>query len=263
MNARWMRPGTRHIVVMLLLLASLSSTAQPRSELAPPPGFDPAEGQKRARALLSHLLAQRPDQDLTNSGMLKITDRADQTRSVPIRFEIHSGSTQWRNVYQAGSADAVAGERLVVVHEENAPDEYLLSSGPGERPRKISGNQLMVPFAGSDFWLVDLGLAFLHWPQQRVIRTQMRKSQNCDVLESTNPNPAPGAYSRVLSWIAINRPEEIVIVHAEAYDQRNKVLKEFDPKKLQKVNGAWQLEEMEIRNRQTRSHTRIEFELGE
>ena len=119
----------------------------------------------------------------------------------------------------------------------------------------------MKPFAGSDFWLVDLGLDFLHWPQQRVIRKQMRKNLFCDVLESTNPHPAPGAYSRVVSWIAVNRPEEIVVVHADAYDSNDKLLKEFDPKRVQKINGAWQLEEMEIRNRQAGTRTRIEFNL--
>ena len=117
----------------------------------------------------------------------------------------------------------------------------------------------MVPFAGSDFWLADLGLEFLHWPQQRVLKKQMRKGLSCDVLQSINPQAGPGGYSRVLSWIAINRPEDIVIVHAEAYDAQNKLLKEFDPKKVEKVNGLWQLEEMEIRNQPTGSPTKIEF----
>ena len=119
----------------------------------------------------------------------------------------------------------------------------------------------MQPFAGSDFWIADLGLEFLHWPLQRVLRIQMRKGQSCDVLQSTNPQPVPGGYSRVVSWIAINRPEDIVIVHAEAFDTRDKLLKEFDPKKVEKINGVWQLEEMEIRNRQTGTRTRIDFNL--
>jgi hypothetical protein len=41
------------------------------------------------------------------------------------------------------------------------------------------------------------------------------------------------------------------------------LLKEFEPKKVEKVKGTWQLEEMEIRNRQTGSRTRIEFNLKE
>jgi hypothetical protein len=120
---------------------------------------------------------------------------------------------------------------------------------------------LILPFAGSDFWAVDLGLDFLHWPEQRVLRKQMRKGLSCDVLQSINPQPGKDGYSKVLSWIAINRTDDIVIVHAEAFDAEGKLLKEFDPKKVEKVNGVWQLEEMEIRNRQTGTRTRIEFNL--
>ena len=48
---------------------------------------------------------------------------------------------------------------------------------------------------------------------------------------------------------------------AEAYDAKGKLLKEFDVKSLKKVNGQWQVEEMEICNVQTGSRTRLEFDL--
>jgi hypothetical protein len=82
------------------------------------------------------------------------------------------------------------------------------------------------------------------------------------VLESVNSQRLPGAYSKVVSWIAANRPEELIIVHADAFDAQGKLLKQFDPNKVQKVNGAWELAEMELRNRQTGSRTRIEFALA-
>lgn len=90
----------------------------------------------------------------------------------------------------------------------------------------------------------------------------MRKGQFCAVLQSINPHPVPGGYSRVVSWIGINHPDEIVLVHADAYDAQDRKLKEFDPKSLEKVNGAYQLESMEMRNVQAASRTIIEFDLG-
>jgi hypothetical protein len=78
----------------------------------------------------------------------------------------------------------------------------------------------------------------------------------CRVLESINPQPATNAYSRVVSWID---DESLGIVHADAYDVQNKLLKEFDAKKIKKIKGEWQLEEMEINNVQTGSRTQIEF----
>jgi YD repeat-containing protein len=116
----------------------------------------------------------------------------------------------------------------------------------------------MVPFAGSDFWVADLGLEFLHWPTQRVLRREMRHGQPCAVLESLNPRPAPTGYARVVSWVDTDNGG---ILHADAYDARGQLMKEFDPSGLKKVNGQRKLEEMEMRNRKTGSHTWIKFDL--
>jgi hypothetical protein len=113
-------------------------------------------------------------------------------------------------------------------------------------------------FAGSDFKVTDLGLEFFHWPAQKVLKHEMKRGQACKVLESTNPEPSTNDYSRVVSWIDNDSGG---IVHAEAFDAKGKLLKEFAPKEFKKVNGQWQLQEMEIRNVQTGSRTRMEFNL--
>ena len=117
----------------------------------------------------------------------------------------------------------------------------------------------MTPFAGSDFWLADLGLEFFHWPEQRLLRKEIRRGQSCSVLESVNPHPAPGAYSRILSWIDIDTDG---IINADAYDAQGKLLKQFAAKSFKKIHGEWELQEIEILNRQTGSRTSIEFNLS-
>ena len=118
----------------------------------------------------------------------------------------------------------------------------------------------MTPFGGSDFWIADLGLEFFHWPLQKVLpkTTNLKRGRDYTLLESTNPNPATNGYSRVLSWID---KETGGILEAEAYDFNGKLLKDFAPKSFKKVNGQWELQEMEIRNVQTGSRTRLEFDL--
>ena len=44
-------------------------------------------------------------------------------------------------------------------------------------------------------------------------------------------------------------------------DTANKLIKIFDPKNLEKINGQYELESMEIRNRKTGSRTILEFDL--
>jgi hypothetical protein len=50
-------------------------------------------------------------------------------------------------------------------------------------------------------------------------------------------------------------------VEAEAYDARGKLLKDFEPKDLKKVNGQYQVQSMVMENVQTGTRTRMEFDL--
>jgi hypothetical protein len=203
--------------------------------------------------LVAELLAQKPDQNSTNTGQVRIRDRGGKEIEIPARFEILSTPTNWLSIYEIlPSASRAAGEKLVVTHTDGQPNQYKL----GERT--LAPGETMVPFAGSDFWITDRGLDFLHWPRQRLLKKQMRHSKACSVLESSNPNPTAGAYSCVVSWITAEAPHGIV--HADAYDSRNELVKEFDPVNLEKIRGDYQLAEMEMRHRKTGSHTWIKFD---
>ena len=117
----------------------------------------------------------------------------------------------------------------------------------------------MIPFAGSDFWLADLGLEFFHWPEQNLKKQEMRRGRACQVLESINPKPSAGGYSRVLSWVD---SETHGLLRAEAYDSNGKLLKEFELKEAEKVNGQWKVSELQMRNTQTGSRTTLKFNFG-
>ena len=111
----------------------------------------------------------------------------------------------------------------MVIHTDGQPNRYELINGNDKKT--LTGEQLMVPFAGSDFWITDLGLEFLHWPKQQVLRNQMSHGRSCNVLESSNPQPTSNGYASIQSWIDV---ETGGIVHAEAFDARKKRIKQFD-----------------------------------
>jgi hypothetical protein len=248
--------------LLLFLVSTSACFAQRNAEPRPAP-LDPVEGAKQGRALVADMLAQKPDQNTTNTGSVRILDATGKERQIPARFEIFTTPTNYASVYEApfspGSQPSV---KLTVFHNSDQPNRYELldqasTGGTNSLAKVLTPEQLMAPFAGSDFWIADLGLEFLHWPSQRVVKSDMRHSKACKVLESINPTPAPGGYTRVVSWVMVERPHGIV--HADAYDAKGEVLKRFDPKSLEKVEGEYQLEEMEIRNLQTRSQTFIKF----
>src|SRR6266478_3648186 len=249
-----------HFLPALLFSAPVCLAQKEREQ---PPPLDPIVAEREARALVADLLAQKPEEDSAKAGLLKIRDAKGEERELPVRVEILATATNWLSVYETlAAAGGLGPMKLTVVHTEHQPNQYLLvargESGANTEAKRVVAHETMIPFAGSDFWLADLGLEFLHWPKQRLLAKEMRHSKSCDVLESTNPQPAPGGYARVVCWITIEGPHGIV--HADAYDAANKLLKEFDPKKLEKVNGQYQLESMEMRTRKTGSRTILEFD---
>jgi len=176
--------------------------------------------------------------------------------------------TNWLALYHTRGTNKDHAASFTVIHADNQTNEYRVAvfSGPSGDTNEFStlaGPQAMIPFAGSDFWLADLGLEFLHWPAQHLLKKELRSGQACYVLESRSPG-TNGGYGRVVSWLDIDSVRDAgqaAIVHADAYDAKGKLLKEFWPNEIKKVHGQWQLKEIEIRNVQTGSRTKLEFDL--
>ncbi|MBI3848882.1 MAG: outer membrane lipoprotein-sorting protein [Verrucomicrobia bacterium] len=226
-------------------------------------GAEPSKAEIEGRALVSDLLAQKPVENSEWRGILKIRGRDRQTTTIPITGRIIVEENGWKVVYATSATNKIGAEMLTVVRSTNAANQYLYAKAAADSalgaPRQLPGQEANLALAGSDFWLTDLGLEFFQWPVQRLLKKELRRGQSCDVLESVNPHPTTNGYVRVVSWIDIDTGG---IVHAEAYDQGKKLLKEFDPKEFKKVNGRWELQEMEIRNVKTGSRTRLEFDLA-
>lgn len=234
---------------------ALSVVAQKPTQLLP--GYlPPAQAAKEGRELAAEILSEKPAQNATNTGVMTMRDSKGRRTRVPVRFDVFDSGENWVTIYSAGSTKANYGS-IKVVRTADQPNQYFanVSLPPGSSGR-IPESQLMAPFApGSDFWIADLGLEFFHWPEQMLIKKEMKRSCSCNVLESINPRPAPGAYSRVVSWLDIDSTNGIV--YAEAYDLQGKKLKQFIPKKI----SHGQLAEMEIDNLQTDSRTTVDFDV--
>jgi hypothetical protein len=275
-------------VAVIILFAALGATAQTMNALSDAE----IQGRQLAQKILEQL-EQQPAANSTNTGVLKIRDAKANHYNVPVRIETVVNVTSWQVSYIATFSEEssqdwkIRCKILKIEHSMWQPNRYeqtdwsehgIKSNGVAVTIFELDANRKLVkqnstissatsaltendqftPFAGSDFWICDLGLEFFQWPTQKILKKEIRRSRGCTVLESTNPNPSTNSYSRVVSWID---GETLGIVHAEAYDANGKLLKEFDPKSFKKVNGQWELQEMEIRNVQTGSRTRLEFDL--
>lgn len=217
---------------------------------------DPIEGQQLARELRSVF----PAEEVIVKGTLRISRPGTEPREVPIESRVVIAGDRWSSIYSAKLPNGVM-ETLTVHHFTNAPNQYEWRRG--DAVEMLDGARATNSFAGSDFALLDLGLEFYHWPAQILATREMRKGQGCDVLES---RPAQiTVYSRVVSWIVqeSRRQGQPGLVMAEGYDPRGRILKEFEIKGLKEVAGQRQVSDMEMRNRQTKGATRLQFQFEE
>jgi hypothetical protein len=245
------------LISALLAVAAMDQPSQPIV-------LSPEQAVKEGRALADEMRSLKPTEMKTTTGVMSIR-RKKQFTQIPIQFVIQMTATNWMNEYRAMITNSVV--QVAILHADNQPNVYyqkhfaVVSNGiPVSAPTGglIKDKAILNPFADSDFSIADLGLEFLHWPDQRLLQKEMRRSRSCRVLESINPHPMAGGYSKVKSWVDA---ESDGIVYALAYDVNGKELKEFIPKDVSKVNGQWELEEMQIRNVQTDSSTTVKFTL--
>jgi hypothetical protein len=247
----------------LLLLSALLAIAamDPPSQ---PIVLSPEQAAKEGRALVDEMLSMKPEENASTTGKMTIrTERPKKFTQIPIKFYTVLTPTNWLSVYEATEPEGT--RKLTITHNGKNPGVYEMSFRSTNSIADVklgqsstSNNVEMLPFAGSDFSLGDLGLEFLHWPEQRLTQKEMKRSRSCRVLESINPHPIKGGYSKIKSWVDAQSDG---IVYALAYDVNGNELKEFIPKDFTKVNGQWQLEEMQIGNLQTKSTTTVKFDL--
>ena len=223
---------------------------------------DTAKMEAEGKALVQDLLSRRPATTFTNTGVMKLR-MPKSRRELLLEQRVALTSNEWQNIYTASTTNGQKICILTITHADQKPNQYQLEllegSGWPQSAKTLTGDAIMMPFATTDFWLADLGLEFLHWPVQRLLRKELKDSQFCAVLESISPEPTGKGYVRVVSWIHLKNGGT---VYAIAYDANNKKLKEFEPKAVEKVNDQYELKSMEIRNEQTDTRTTIVFNLG-
>lgn len=226
-----------HVVLILLFALVTSFAAAPTPRLN-----DTMAGEKLAQELRSLI----PSRNVEVKGVMRLSKPGSEPREVPLQSTVTVSAESWTSTYKTSD------ETLIIQHFANQPTRYSwVNHDGGQHPANAMATNR---FADSDFALLDLGLEFFHWPTQTVVAREMRKGRGCAVLES---RPAVrGLYAYVRSWIDA---ETSGLLMAEAYDTNGRLLKEFEVFVLSIEKN--QVSKMEIRNRQTKRSTRLQFDL--
>jgi hypothetical protein len=198
--------------ILVTCLTATGATAAPTNNLS--------DAEIEGRQLAQQILGQRPVENFANTGILKISNRNAGHTNILVSFKTLITSNSWETVCSAEGGTA----EIAIIHKDGQPDIYYNYAESRIDLKPLSDSERNRSFAGSDFWICDLGLEFFHWPQQKILKHEMRRGRSCKVLESTNPDPSPNGYSRVVSWID---NETLGIVQAEAYDAKGVLSQEL------------------------------------
>lgn len=248
-------------LILLTLACCRLSAASPQLDAPITPPDPVAAG----RELVARLLALRPAESTTNDAVLHVLVSKTNQFVVPLKIEVSITASNWSTTYSARSNRVNEILEFTITHTPGEQNQYCVTRYPTSfrpdgcgRSDPFVGEMTFIPFAGSDFWLADLGMEFLHWPTQRLLKKELCRGQSCDKLESIAPEGWTNGYLRVVSWFDIDTGGPVLV---EAYDAKGRVVKEFKPNDFKKVNGQWQVEELEMNNRRTGSRTTLRFQL--
>jgi len=241
------------LIVALLLVSGSAALA----------GAD-EESLRKGRAVARQLLSQRPVADATVKGTISIRPAKGATRDIPFVSEVKVAEDGWKAIYETKPVDGSAALQLAIHHSVNAVATYSVRTADSEgklgEARELELREVFEPFAGSDFRIIDLAYPHsdhLTWPEQRLLRSALRRGQSCYELESVNPRPGSGGFAKVISWIDIDTGGPLEI---NGYDGEGERELQFSPKRFRKVDGEFKVTELHVRNRKTGSRTILRFE---
>jgi len=152
----------------------------------------------------------------------------------------------------------VAGTAFLVREVKDEDDEQFLYIPALKKVRRISSSQKGGSFMGTDFSYDDLQSHEVTESENKIIREEKLKNQDCWVIEST---PKPGVsseYSRSLRWI---RKKDYVPIRMELFKKGdpNKLHKEMVVFQVGKKDGRVVVRDAEMHNVLKKHKTRIKM----
>lgn len=93
----------------------------------------------------------------------------------------------------------------------------------------------------------DLSMRFLYWPVAKVVGEEIMLTRNCWKLRVEPGSVKNSQYGSVLLWV---EKQSGALVRVETYDRAGNLVKRFEVKSVQKIEGGYILKQMRIQQMQ-------------
>ncbi len=258
---------------MLLSVAALAdvSEAQPTSDQSG------GQVQPTAEQLLRDVVARLPVDPIHVSGQLLVRKR----RGVPVSslgFDLKAywGESPARASYHIRDAFGGSLEKLTITHDGSASYGYEV----GDPLHEAELPDLSGTIQNTDLSWIDLTLAYLWWPNGKIVGEESIRTFDCYILDIPAPrgsdpssvtshqaeglavprrpserprsiqprgttNLGAPPYARVRLWIS---KKARMMLQAEGYDADDKLLRKLWVRSCKKIDDQWMIKDMEIQS---------------
>ena len=225
----------------------------------PDPIDESASPQEQGRQLSEIIRSQVPVENYQTQGTLTIRSNRGQRQSFKIASVVYtSPSLTWTNIFQVADLKGRIKSEYLIVRSPKKPNIYFRTIGQVDTDGQTlieRAKDPYIPIGNSDFMMADMGFEFLFWPNQSVVRQQIRSGRNTYVLESSQEKP--DVYSKIVTWVD---KKTLGPMSARAYDLKGELIKEFSVGGIKEINGEKVVSRFDMENFQTRFFSRIEFD---
>src|SRR5688572_29949847 len=168
MRARFAKAVSALLVFGLLLVSVGAQAVRDTS-------YNDTKGE--GKALVEEILARGPAEDSEILGLLKVRPPEGSMLEVPIRMVVKVVEGGWDDIYETQPVKGRPGEIFMVKHRGTNLNEYFFGTfktmDAKREVKKLSREGLYRPLAETDFNFFELGLEFLHWPSQKIVKKEM------------------------------------------------------------------------------------------
>jgi hypothetical protein len=204
---RQVKQGLAIVAASVIALEAFAAAAPPASEI------------------LRTVRLEQTNQERVLTGRLRTGNRA-----IPFRLVLRDGLVRYEF---SGGRQAL---QLRLGEQEAQMDEIA-----GDQSRRVTAARWDHKVGGTDITFEDLSMQFLYWPDAEVTGEGTVLTRRCWEISSRAPRESQ--YSRVRLWID---QRSGALLRAEGYGRDGQILRRFEVRSGQKLNGGWILKQMRI-----------------
>ena len=147
------------------------------------------------------------------------------------------------------------GIRFLFLEHLDKPSEQYIKVTASRRAVLVADEVRKQPFLGSAFYVADLIEPPLDAFNYKFTGEETVLDRQTKLVESTPLKPADALYSKTINSLD---PKDLLALRREFFDSKGRLLKVWEVKKVEKLDGNWTIMDQSMTNVQEQTTSRLE-----